>query len=168
MQGRFKEKELSSPGVNSGQRLQSTYRFSYAYSVTSRIKLQQRFEYTTVQYAPSKREEAGFLSYVDISVRLSALPVRYSTRFILYDTDSFDSRLYQFESDVQGNYSNPPLYGKGIRWYALVTIDFSSRFRMSAKYAETVHDGVTAFGSGDELIQGNTDSHFVLQADLEF
>ncbi len=51
------------------------------------------------------------------------LPIRHLSLTVLYalfDTDSYDERIYAYESDVLYGYSVPSYYGKGIRFLAVI------------------------------------------------
>jgi hypothetical protein len=86
---------------------------------------------------------------------------------VFFDTDSYDSRLYQYESDVTGNISNPPLYGSGMRWYVVSAYDILNALKISFKYSETKFLHNTSIGSGNDTIMGNLDNVFVLQCDVD-
>ena len=88
------------------------------------------------------------------------------TRFIFFDTDDYDSRIYEFESDIQGVMSNIPLYGKGRRWYLLVKFRPVSFLSLSVKYAETIYSGVKSIGSGNDKIIGDVNNRLSIGFEL--
>ncbi len=99
--------------------------------------------------------------------------IRYSTRtlqgeirMIVFDTDSYFSRLYEYESDLVGVYHNGALYGRGRRWYALVRWSPTGAISLSAKYSETIQDGARSVGSGEMEISGDLDNRLSIQVDL--
>ena len=118
-------------------------------------------------YKPSIYKERGFLTFVEGIYRNQSSKLTAKTRYILFDTDSYDSRVYQYESDVEGNFSNPPLYGKGTRWYIFIGYDVFQKIRVSAKYSETKKLNTLVIGSGNDEISGNFDNQIALQMDLE-
>ena len=87
-------------------------------------------------------------------------------RVIFFDTDSFDSRVYEFENDVRGVFANPALFGRGMRWYALVRLKIAAFLGVSAKYAETYRDDVKTMGSGADAIARNVMSRLNIQLDI--
>jgi hypothetical protein len=149
------------------QRRQTNYRCAYTIQATRQFVFTQRLEIVNVSYAPSDYREKGFLTFAEVTYKESNLGVDLKSRFVLFDTDSYDSRLYQYESDVAGNFSNPPLYGKGIRWYLIAGYELFSMFRISMKYAETKRLYETVLGSGNDEIIGNLDNYIALQVDFK-
>ena len=57
--------------------------------------------------------------------------------FIFFRTDSYDSRLYEYENDLPGLMKNVGLYGKGVRWYALAKGRVLGKVHLSLKYSIT-------------------------------
>lgn len=149
------------------ERHQTNYRISYKFKATSQFSLSQRFEFVKISYNPSRYNEEGFLTFVEGIYRNTKKAISLKARCIFFDTHSYDSRLYQYESDVAGNFSNPPIYGKGIRWYVVAGYEFFDNFLLSFKYSETKKLDEVVLGSGDDEIQGNLDNRIALQLDFE-
>jgi len=139
----------------------------YNYRIGSSFTMMNRFEYTQVKYMPSRYREGGEMILFDAQYRKNSSPLSMKVRFIMFDSDSYDSRLYEYESNVPGSFSDPPLYGKGIRWYMLVRYHVSKSLVASIRYSETKKVGVAVIGSGDSQIQGNLDNQIAAQLDLE-
>ncbi len=120
------------------ERGQYKVRLEYSYNVSRNILFKQRVEYTNVGYSITEEQEKGVLLFT--SIKLQELFPQFSCegRIVFYETDSYDSRLYQYESDVAGAVSNPPLYGKGQRWYILGKYEFYPKMNLSFKYGETI------------------------------
>lgn len=150
------------------ERNQTNYRIAYTFKATSQFSLSQRFEFVKVSYNPSQYDEEGFLTFIEGKYRNNNKRISLKGRCVLFDTQSYDSRLYQYESDVAGNFANPPIYGKGIRWYIVAGYEFINGFQISLKYSETKKLDEVVLGSGDDKIQGNLDNQIALQLDLEF
>jgi hypothetical protein len=149
------------------KRIQTNYRMAYKFRVSRYFSLAQRFEVVNVSYNPSDYREKGYLTFVEGIWKERNIGVDVKARMVFFDTDSYDSRLYQYESDVAGNFSNPPMYGKGIRWYVITGYEMFSDFKLSLKYSETKKHNETVIGSGDDEIIGNLDNYIVLQLDFE-
>jgi hypothetical protein len=100
-------------------------------------------------------------------VQMYPLPsLRVDVRVMVFETDSFDSRLYEFEGDVRGTFSNPALFGKGIRWYLLARYELDARIDLWVKYAQTIKDGVRVIGSGSNQILGDLENRLSFQVDI--
>jgi hypothetical protein len=61
---------------------------------------------------------------------------------------------------------NPALFGRGYRWYIVAQYRHSSHFSLSAKYSQTVKEGISSIGSGLDEIQGDTQSRVSVQVDV--
>lgn len=148
-------------------RRQANYRFEFRIKMSRNITLTNRIETASISYEPSSKKESGLMMFADGSYREYTAGMRFKFRLIFFDSPSYDSRLYQYESDVTGNYSNPPLYGKGIRWYILFGYELFDDVVCSFKYSETKKLNVLTIGSGDDEIIGNIDGQMAFQLDFQ-
>ena len=80
-------------------------------------------------------------------------------------TDSYNARLYEYEDDLPGACTSTVLYGNGIRWYVLGTMQITAHVRLSIKYSGTLHDGATSIGTGADEIPGDTQRTAGVQLD---
>lgn len=149
-------------------REQSHLRIGYTVRSGRSLTVGQRFERTDVMHALSGVRESGVLSSMDLRWEPSDIPVTFTSRIVFFDAGSYDSRLYLYESDLPGSVSNPPLYGRGVRWYVLLTTAPVRGMMLAIRYAETVKPGVTGSGSGNDAMAGPFDHEITLQADFSF
>jgi len=171
------EKIESSSEETSGQlreRNQHTYRLELQYQPSSRLRLKTRIENVRIfhpklygQNDCSCLDEKGTLFYQDIRFHVSRR-LTLSARWITFRTDSYDSRIYEFENDLPGIFSILPLYNKGTRWYVLIGWKVFRFLHLAVKFSTTIHHGVTSWGSGYDQIQGDTSQKFGAQADFRF
>ncbi|MEO6695944.1 MAG: hypothetical protein ABIY50_01585, partial [Ignavibacteria bacterium] len=89
-------------------------------------------------------------------------------RYLVFETDDYDSRIYEFENDIKGVLSNVALYGKGRRWYLVLKYKPLPYLEFSGKYAETYIDGVKSIGSGNDKIKNDINNRFSLGLELLF
>lgn len=146
-------------------RIQDRARVTATYHVSRSLRLKGRMEGTEVRYRSAVPGESGLLFYYDIQFRPSQ-SLSLDARFAVFDTDSYDSRTYEYENDVRGVFSNPALYGKGRRWYLLSRYKLGTFVSISAKYAETYKEGVRTIGSGSSEIVGDVDNRLTLQIEM--
>jgi hypothetical protein len=107
----------------------------------------------------------GLLLYQDL--RWKPTPqLSVSSRLAFFDTDSYDTRIYEFESELRGSVSNPALYGKGRRWYVTVGYTLFEGVGFSAKCSQTYRDDLKVIGSGPDQIDGNVESRLTAQIDI--
>lgn len=146
-------------------RRQQKLRLSAAYQAGKQVRLKGRAELTAVAYNLIDRSEEGWLLYQDMRyVPVPSLSVE--ARLVFYHTDSYDSRLYEYENDLRGVFANPALYGRGRRWYVLLRWHVMDVVELSAKYAETQKDGVKTLGSGLTEIEGDVDNRISMQVEV--
>ena len=140
-------------------------RVTFIYEIGRQFVVRGRAEMVEVGCTGTSSIERGMLLYHQIKYR----PDRRTTleaRVIFFDTDSFDSRVYEFENDVRGVFATPALFGRGMRWYALVRLKIAAFLGVSAKYAETYRDDVKTMGSGADAIARNVRSRLNIQLDI--
>ena len=69
-----------------------------------------------------------------LSARASAAnSVMFKVSATLYNTDSFDSRIYIYEHDFPGVLRNTAVYNEGYRFMVLASKDISTYFSASVK-----------------------------------
>ena len=95
---------LKTDGDKDGIRLDLTYK-------KARFNIRNRFE------AVNTLNGSGYLAYT--GVRYSANYI-IEVRFILYETDNWDSRIYEYENDLPGTFTIKQLSGGGKRIYLLI------------------------------------------------
>lgn len=135
------------------------------YKASSTLRLRSRFEITNYKISQLGINEFGYLIFQDMRIK----PFRNLTitsRIILFNSDSFNSSVYEYEYDLQGILSNVGLSGSGIRWYIVGNYRFTNFLKISLKYAETYKPDEKQLSSGEALLYNNVDNRLSLQLDL--
>jgi hypothetical protein len=140
------------------------FRLELIFNVNRDFRLKSRAEYVNYNIDEINSMEEGYLFFQDARINLHP-SLRIYTRFILFQTDSFNSRVYEFENDLTGVLSNPALFGEGIKWYVLLNYKFLDNFTLSMKYSELHKPNEKSLSSGLNEINGNTDNRLSLQID---
>jgi competence ComEA-like helix-hairpin-helix protein len=146
---------------------QTNYRLQFDYDIYKTFRVRSRFEYVFVKYDGLLTSQKGLMFFSDFRVA----PFRdivLDGRFIIFQTDSYDSRIYEYENELNGVVSNQGLYGKGRRWYLMLKYKPYKFLELSAKYAETIIEGAKSTGSGNDEIMGDLKNRFSLQLDIKF
>ncbi len=154
--------EKISNKVNIVEESRSNYRIELNYKISKKIRGKSRFEICKVN--KFNNTESGFLTFQDIRLRYSEL-LLISSRIIFFETDSYNSRLYEFENDLRGMMTNSPLFGEGIRWYFMANLKLLETFTLSLKYSETYKPLEKMLSSGNSAIEGKLDNRISLQID---
>jgi len=142
-------------------------RGEFIYTASTLLRFRTRIELSNYKINELVVNEFGYLVFQDIKIILLN-NLSLSSRFILFNTDSFNSAVYEHEYDLQGILSNAGLSGKGIRWYIVGNYRLSDLLNISFKYAETYKPDEKQISSGEALIYNNLDNRLSLQIDLIF
>tara|TARA_Y100001933_G_scaffold264820_1_gene332840 strand:+ start:496 stop:2568 length:2073 start_codon:yes stop_codon:yes gene_type:complete len=142
--------------------LQRNYRVNISKSIDKYITLKSRVEYVNIQ-RNSKGNESGILFTQDISLKPKSFPVDITLRYALFDTDSYDTRIYTYENNALYVFSIPAYYYQGSRAYILLRYSFLRSVDLWVRYGFFLYDNRNEIGSGSELIQGNRRSDLTVQ-----
>jgi hypothetical protein len=146
---------------------QTNYRFNISYPATQSIKLRSRVEFMT--FEKDQEQEKGFLVYQDVNYRQMGKKLSVSMRYALFQSDSYDSRLYAFESDLPGVYSIPSFYYRGSRTYIMLSYDVSRHFEVWLRWSQTYYSNKNIISEGSLTeVQGNTKSEIKAQVRMKF
>ncbi|MBC3538494.1 ComEA family DNA-binding protein [Rufibacter sediminis] len=108
----------------------------------------------------------GFFAAQDVS--WERRNTRLSTRYALFDTDDYDTRLYVPEQDVLYAFSIPVFTGRGTHVYVLLQQRFSLHLDFWFKLSHTHYRGQNTVSSGLEQIQGPQRTDVRVQARYRF
>ena len=146
---------------------QRNYRLNFVYRASESITLKSRIEYVTVSRM-SSNQESGLLVYQDIVYKSKTFPVDISLRYALFDTDSYDSRIYAFENNMLNVFYIPAHHYKGSRAYLLLRWTFAKRFDLWVKYGVFLYSNRQSIGTGPEMIEGSQKSDIGIQLRVKF
>src|SRR5699024_321487 len=96
-------------------------RANVAYWVNEKIRLRMRGEWIRSQKA-GEEAESGYLLYQDLRLLLRD-NLKIDARITVFDTDSYASRVYQFENDLLYVFGSQVLFGRGQRIYRLINYE---------------------------------------------
>lgn len=155
-QFKFEEKEQYLSEIKSIiPRNQTNLRMQFDFQPLNLIKFRSRLEKVQVSYQRFRQLPSiypdrfkGLLLYQDAIFQLNH-NFDIAARLSLFDTDEYESRVYQFEHDVPGMLTNQMLFGKGtrsyirLRWGIIKNLDLSIKFG-STQYWKQNRDGINA------------------------
>ena len=146
---------------------QSNYRFNATYKVSESVSLRTRVE--AVDYRRTNEPvEHGFIIYQDLVHRPLRSKVEITLRAALFETDSYDARVYAYESDLIGVFSIPPYYGRGMRWYAMLRFKPLRRVDVWLRYGAWLYNDQDRISSGLQEIAGDRRSDLKMQVRVRF
>lgn len=124
-----------------------TFKTVFRYSQEKDLSLNFRIDCKAVRESGSR----GYLMSQDLIYRFRSLPLTFWSRFCIFSTDDWDSRLYVYEYDLLYSYSIPAFSREGTRMYLMTEWNFSSFARIRLKYSLTsFHDNIPSENT-DEL-----------------
>ncbi|MCC7244161.1 MAG: helix-hairpin-helix domain-containing protein [Saprospiraceae bacterium] len=145
-QAQYEAKQKNSGGegvpfLESHQR--ARLRLHASYKVGGGIEMRSRAEWTTYKIAEYPTNK-GFVAYQEAVVKAPGSRVSGSARYGIFDTDTYDSRVYAFENDLFAAISIPAFTGRGTRFYVNLQWLVNSWLRLEGRYEETRrHKAVT-------------------------
>jgi len=146
---------------------QTNYRFNYSYQLSPSFKIKGRVELVNYDKEESPFEK-GFVIYQDIVYKALSSPFSFSFRYGIFDTDSYNSRIYAYENDVLYAYSIPAYYNRGTRTYLTIQYSMNRSFDIWLRYGITYYDNIDVISSGLEEIQGNHKQEIKAQIRFKF
>ena len=144
-----------------------SFRVNISYPISKAFTLSNRIE--AVRYSKDKAApEAGYFLSQDVRYRTLQSKWAASFRFAIFDTKSYNSRVYMYENDVLYAYSFPVLYGKGIRYYLVLQRNIGKYVDVWLRFAQTFYNDRSTISSGLNEIDGNTQSEIKVQVRVKF
>lgn len=147
---------------------QTNYRINTSFAILPSVKLKNRIELVDYKLDNNKTQK-GFMVYQDITFNKLGKPFSFTLRYAMFQTDSYDARIYAYENDMPGAYSIPAYYYRGSRFYILLDYNITRRIEIWLRYSQTVYDNKKIISEGSiSEIQGNTKSEVKAQIRLKF
>lgn len=142
------------------------FRFNSTFKEGENWSFKNRIEVSKVE-TPSGLEN-GVMIYQDIKFKPLFSKLSFSLRYTYFNTESYDSRIYAYESDVLYGYSIPAYYGKGKKIYLLLKYNIIKNTDLWIKLAETTYNDRDVIRTGWEEIQGNKLTELKVQLRYKF
>ena len=139
---------------------QKNLRFHLQYALFEKMIFKSRVEYITIQ---SREKESGVLVMQDIAYNPPNSKWSLTARCAVFQTDSYASRIYSFESNPLYVYGNPSYFDKGVRMYALCQFKLFKDIDLWFRYGGFYYTALNVIGSGSDQIMGNKKREWVFQ-----
>ena len=128
---------------------QANLRVHVTHTFSSQWQWSARTAYTHVHH--SANTESGTLLWTEVQYTPTTR-VHLNTRWTLFDTDSFDSRLFAYEPDVLYGFSVPALFDQGQRAHLLARVQLTDALLLESRYSVTAYTHRAVIGSGQGRI----------------
>jgi hypothetical protein len=136
----------------------NSYRSTLRFEPVRWLRWQNSIELVTVGLEHQPEQERGMLFFQDVTADFERV-LFLSFRIVAFHTDSYVSRVFEYEAELPGAYSNPPLSDSGIRWYLLGRYRCGGNLDFTMKYSQTSK-------SKSSKGAGGVDSQLSVQLDL--
>jgi hypothetical protein len=140
-----------------GESNRDYFRIQLNYQALPWLKLQSRIEITN-RKAPLTGKETGYIIYQGFQIKPVEKVWSLNFRYLMFDTDSYDTRLYTYEQDVPNSFSVPSFSGNGSRFYILLNTKLNRNLSFILRYAQTWYSERDVISSGLDEISGNKKS----------
>ena len=148
-------------------KLSQQIRLNFIFSPTESLKLHSRLELvkTNDEGLPT---ETGYLVFQDVIWKKMNVPFSVTIRYALFQSDTWNARLYAYENDVLYSYSIPAYYGKGARIYGIFKFDVRRNIDVWFRIAQWTYTDRDFISSGNSMITGFRKTDCTLQMRMQF
>ncbi|MBI5219972.1 MAG: helix-hairpin-helix domain-containing protein [Bacteroidia bacterium] len=142
-------------------------RYQISYTVFPNLRLKNRID--MVEYKKGNNStQHGYMISQDIFYTLKRIPLSLVARYGIFDIDTYDARIYVYETDVLYASSVPAFYNRGARTYLMAKYTFFKGLDMWFRIAQTYYSNQTTNGSGLNEINGKTKTDVTVQVRYNF
>ena len=113
------------------------------------------------------RHETGTLTYAEASY-MPSLRLKGTFRLQFFETGSYDSRIYAYESDVLYSFSTPAFFDRGFRYYLNTAYEAGKQVTIWLRLAQTLFTNKEVIGSGLDEIEQNHKTELKVQVRYSF
>lgn len=172
VRGRYEQKQENAPANESAidylvPTKRGGLRFHFEFLAKSNLKFKSRIEFAWYNDGVNERSN-GYLLYQDVSYNFKKIPLTLHARYALFQTDSYDSRIYAYENDLLYVITILPYSRTGSRYYLTAKIQAHRNIDFWIKWAQTFFPKESTISSGNEEIENNIRSEIKLQMRLKF
>ncbi len=139
-------------------------RLHLSYKLNKSLELRSRAEFHF--YSQSTEQSRGQMLFQDLIYKPLASKFSMTARYMIFDTDSYDSRIYAYENDILYEFFIPAFANKGIRYYVNFRYNLTRWLTSEFRFARTQYENLEQISSGNNQINGDTQTE--LKAQLVF
>ncbi|MDA3780836.1 MAG: hypothetical protein PF487_11560, partial [Bacteroidales bacterium] len=142
-------------------------RFHITYRINKNLRFKNRIALSEYK-EETKNTEYGFMIYQDVDYDFNKIPLSLNIRFAIFDTDTYNTRIYAYERDVLYAFSIPAYYAKGSRYYINLKYTIRDYLDIWLRYSQTYFSEKNTISSGLNEIYANTKSEVKAQIRIKF
>lgn len=138
------------------------FRCNVLFKINNKFKLQNRLE-LTAHSNNSEYNGKGMLVLQDFQYTFEKIPLKTYFRYMIFDTDDYDSRIYTYENDLLYTFSVPAFHTKGMRFYNMIKVTLFRQFRIWCKYSLTIFENARIL-----YLENNNQSKHEIKFQLQY
>jgi hypothetical protein len=112
--------------------------------------------------------EKGYQLSENLAFKFEKIPIKLALQYSIFQTDSYNSRVYSYESDMLHVFSVPAFSGKGMRYYFLLQYKIGKRMDFWMKLGRNMYPEQTSIGSSSSQINSNHKTDLGLELRVKF
>ncbi len=168
---KYETKQKNDSDVTTGIRpltayASSKYRFHVSYTASEEWKLKSRIELS--RYSINDAVDWGYMVYQDFQFKPENLPLTFTARIALFETESYETRIYAYEPDILYGFSVPAYYGQGTRLALVIKYSAFDNLDFWFRIANTYYHDQQELGTGLDAIEGKNRTDIKLQLRFKF
>lgn len=144
----------------------TAFRYHIEYIILPGLTMKNRVEFL-LQNGSSGYRGTGFLLLHDINWKTHSEKLKLYFRYALFDTDSYDERLYAYENDVLYAFSVPAYYYKGSKAVIMLKYQLGNTVNIWLRLAHSWFADQQTIGTGLDEINGNKKTEVKVQLQVK-
>lgn len=168
VQYRYKTKQYNNSETAIRQPIYQTLqrlRLHFGYKINSVWEIRDRIEFSKFDKIESSR---GYMVYQDVLYKPIGKKISFTARYGLFDVNSFDARIYTYESDILYEYYIPFFQNRGSRFNINTRYRINRAITWEFRFGRTYYENVDGISSGNSFINGNTQTELKTQFRIKF
>lgn len=149
------------------QKYRNSIRIDLSTDHSKQFQTRFRLEYCLIYYEDIIPQESGLAAFSEADY-LPSDYLKFGARATLFQTDSYNSSIWQYEYAMPGFMSTTALYGAGSRFYIYCRLMPINEIALIARYAITSKNQTKTLSTGYNEILDNSNSVISVQLDVGF
>ena len=137
-------------------------RFQVNLSLNDKLTMSNRLEISNFKIN-NKVSSNGFLFYTDWKCNHIIKNCGFEFRLLLFDVNSYDSRIYAYENDLAQSFSIPNYSGNGFKYFLTLKLPVFKKLTFYGKWLSITYFDTDHIGDSLNKIEGNKKSECKLQ-----
>ena len=144
-----------------------SFRMHASFKPSTALQFKTRAEFSEFSELGQPKEH-GFLFYQDVAFKPLGKPYQISFRYAHFSVDSYDARIYAYESDLLYVFSVPPYFGSGSRIYVMAKFKIKRKVDLWIRWSQWFYNDRTTISSGNNEILSNRRDEVKVQLRWKF